>query len=282
MHYLLLSAFLYALNNFYWKINLNTTSFYQVVWSRAIFTLIFALIALIFSGVSVELLIEAYKQDGLLYVLAVSLGAVGLVAMLNGLKQSSLGHLSIFQAGIAAVSGLGVSFFMTISWQTVAGGILIISAFVGYHLPLSKIAIDRAFSWFLLMSVSFLLSGFVTWDIIQRQHPVISIFTQELFVFLVFTVFGIHKKIALIKGCRLHVFKMARFAAIFFGAIYFGSFGLQITNPFVLSLSGLTSPFLTALMGALFLKETLSKIYLFSLALIIIGIILISTQSQWI
>ena len=277
MHYLLLSAFLYALNSFYWKTNLNTTGQVQIVWSRVVFTLIYAVIALVVSGISLDQLFGAYKQDGLLYVLAVSLGVTGLVAMLNGLKQSSLGHLSIFQAATAIVSGLGVSFIVTISGQTVIGGLFIISAFVYYHLPQSKMVFNKSFWWFLLMSLGFMLSGFVTWEIIQRQHPVISIFTQELAVFLVFTAFGVFKQIDLVNGLKSHAFKMARFAAIIFGAIYFGSFGLQITDPFLLSLSGLLSPFLTALMGVLFLKETLSKTYLFSLALMIIGIVFIST-----
>jgi len=277
MYYLMLSAFFYALNSFYWKTNLSTTGQVQIVWSRVVFTLIYAVIALVIFGISLEQLINAYKQDGLMYLLAVSLGVTGLVAMLNGLKQSSLGHLSIFQAVAAIVSGLGVSFFITISWQAVIGGLFIISAFVYYHLPQSKVVFNRSFWWFLLMSLGFMFSGFVTWDIIQRQHPVISIFTQELAVFLVFTTVGVYKKIDLVKGFKSHAFKMARFAAIIFGAIYFGSFGLQITDPFLLSLSGLLSPFLTALLGVVFLNEQLSKSYLFSLALMIIGIVFIST-----
>lgn len=277
MHYLLLSAFLYALNSFYWKTNLNTNGQVQIVWSRVVFTLIYAVITLVISGISHKQLTEAYMQDGLLYLLAVSLGVVGLVAMLNGLQESSLGHLSIFQSVVAIVSGLGVSFFIAFSWQTVIGGLFIISAFFYYHLHKTKMMFNRSFWWFLLMSLSFMFSGFVTWEIFQRQHPVIFIFTQELAVFIVFTAIGVYKKIDLVHSFRSNAFKMAFFGAIIFGAIYFGSFGLQITDPFLLSLSGLISPFLTALLGLVFLNETLNRSYFFSLFLVIIGIVFIST-----
>lgn len=109
MHYLLLSALLYALNNFYWKTNLNKLGAISIIWSRAIFTFLYSIVGLFLADVSIEDITDAYTNDGHLYLLAASAGILGLVSMVKGLKGSTLGQLSLFQAALTVISGIGLS-----------------------------------------------------------------------------------------------------------------------------------------------------------------------------
>lgn len=277
--FLLLSVFFYAVNNFYWKSHLQSFNPISLIWGRAVFTSIIALLGVACLTAPWEAFQTAYTEDGSRYLMTALLGFVGLISMVIGLKSSTLFQFSLFQGLITIVTGVGVGLLISISSEAIFGVMLVLIAYV-IHI-ISDSAKDTTLRWkvtlwFLLMVSCFSASTFLNWELMQVHPPIFSIFFQELVILVGLTMLGL-----IVKGkvefsvVRTKTVDLFLFALIIFGAMYFGAEGLKITNPFLVSAFGMIVPVLTALLGVVFLKEKMRVSYVGSVGLIILGVYLI-------
>lgn len=272
----MLSAFFYAVNNYFWKVNLTKFSAATIIWSRAVFTLCISAGCIFLFEITGQDLIDAYQLDGKLFFMSTAFGIAGLVGMVQALKKSNLSELALFQALMVILSAVGVSLLKQISVKNMIGAILIIAAFLYYHFPQSNTRIKRPTFWYLIMVIGFVSAGFFNWQIIERHHPIIVIASQEFSVLSIFSAYGLIRSPHIFRGFYSRAIKMLGFAALIFFAIYFGAIGLKITDPFLLNLFGLITPFITALIGITLLKERWSNSFVISFSAVIVGVLIIS------
>jgi drug/metabolite transporter (DMT)-like permease len=275
MLYLLLSAFLYALNNLLWKVNITQLDTYGLVWSRATFTFAFSCIGVFLLADPISQLKRAFLIDGWYYLIACAFGLLGLVSMIYGLKKGALAQFSLFQALMAISAGMLISIIAQINLSTFIGAGLIITAFL-IHLKIYALtATNEGWAWFFIMTACFLVSGFTNWYLVKQHAPIISILAQEFIVLAVFSVYAIFRPSKVFKLYKTNALRIGSFALVIFGAIYFGTLGLQLTDPFLASITGLISPLITASFGVLVLKEKWNWKHTTSFSLITLGIVLI-------
>lgn len=276
MAYLLLSALLYALNNFLWKVNLMRIDAYGLIWSRATFTFVYSCIGLFLLTEPISQLQTALYNDGWYYLLASFFGLLGLVFMIYGLDKGTLMQMSLFQAIMAVASGVIVSIIAEVIVSTAFGAVFILAAFF-IHLKKgdNQQANNKGWLFFFIMMVCFLISGFINWYLVIIHPPIISILSQEFLVLLIFTIYGFFKPKKIFSHYKNNAFGISGFALVIFGAIYFGTIGLKLSNPFLVSISGLLSPILTGTLGVIVMKERWSWKFLASYILIGVGVSLV-------
>lgn len=270
---LLFSALFYSLNSFAWKYYLATHNSQQLIWGRAIFTSLIAITYYFIAENHSQGIIHAYHDDGLHFILASSFGLFGLIALTKGLKNSTLSSFAIYTALISILSGIGTAIVESIEIETLLGSSLI---FIGYFFSVnwrSNINNIQIQFWFIIMVICFVLSGFLYWPIVEKYPPIYTLLTQEFFVFIALTLYLItHKKFTESILFFLKETKMLLvFSLLIFLAVYFGLKGLKITNPYLLSLTGLSSPILSIIIGASFLKEKFTWKLAISLILFFVG-----------
>jgi len=275
MAYLMLSAIFYAVNNFFWKRMLFKISPLSLIWCRGVFTVIFSSALLYLLGISFQEVRSALSQDGWLYMLAASCGSLGLFLMVTGLNESSLSHFAFFLVLMSVMSLFGVSLVNDISITYLLGSISLIVAFIIHSVAdVRKFSIQKS-SWrFLLMSLAFTCSGFINWHLVKNYNPFISVWTQEIFLFLLLTIVGLVKGKAHQKTLKTYWKSLGVFASLILAATYFGANGLRLTDPLLLCLIGLVSPLFTSILGSVVLKEKWSSKYYYSFGLLAIGIAL--------
>ena len=281
MIYLLLSSFFYSVNNLLWKQGIqrfqeHRSSLLSLIWGRSVFTSLIGIIVLSTYNNPIHLVSEAWRKDGLLYVLGSSLGAIGLYSMLRGLRRSGLLYFSLFQALITFISGLGVFLLYGVSPKSFLGVFLIL---VGYfiHIWSGKHGTARHDTWwFILMVAAFTLLGFVNWKLVKSHPVIIAVTVQELFIFMCASIVSILYKYPVVKPFKDNYIHFLLFAAVIFLAVYVGDLGLKLSDPFVYSIIGLIVPLMTALLGVYFLREKWTWTYMGCLGLIILGVYLIT------
>ena len=136
-------------------------------------------------GISFQEVRSALSQDGWLYMLAASCGSLGLFLMVAGLNESSLSHFAFFLVLMSVMSLFGVSLVNDISITYLLGSISLIAAFIIHTVAdVRKFSIQKSSWLFLLMSLAFTCSGFINWHLVKNYNPFISVWTQEIFLFL--------------------------------------------------------------------------------------------------
>lgn len=276
MHLLLLSSLFYAINNLLWKSHLNSKHPIWLIWKRSIFTSFYGLIALIILEIGPNSLFQAYLEAGLLYLLASVLGLTGLICMVMGLKRSSLSELSLFFSAITILSGIGVSLSKSITPEIIIGSSMIVFTYLINQNSFRSFKFSHASLWYSFMSIAFVFSGFITWNLVQTYSPIISVFTQEITVLASLTITKKHWLNNTNSIKSPNNLRIAAFGMVIFLGLFFGLSGLKITDPFILSLTGLFTPLFTALLGVLFLNEKWNFKKVISFSFLLLGIIIIS------
>lgn len=178
MGFLLLSAVLYALNNYMWKVRLLDLGPLEVTWGRSVFTSLLALGLVTWSRF--EKLVTAWDEDGGLYLAAVTAGGAGLLGLVRGMQLAGLVQFSAYYALITIFSGIVIADWTLSTWIGAGLVLLAFSVHVLTHEP-GKFSAQANF-WLALMVSGFTLSAFLSWTLV-RSHPVgIFVATQEWFV----------------------------------------------------------------------------------------------------
>lgn len=277
---LLISSLFYSLNDFAWKIYLASYDRIQLIWGRAIFTSLLALAYYFLSDRNNLGVIHAFKNDGFNFMLASIFGLCGLIFLTKGLKNSSLSSFAIYIALISIISGIGTAIIETFNLETIIGSIFI---FIGYGFSVNWRSItpfNQNHVWLVLMTICFVVSGFLYWPIVEKYPPIYMILTQEIFVLTIFSFLLLIRK-SLVPSMTFflkEVKTLFMFSLLIFLAVYFGLNGLKFTNPFLLSLTGLLSPILVILLGIIFLKEKLTWKVLASVILLLVGSTVLHVQ----
>jgi drug/metabolite transporter (DMT)-like permease len=129
------------------------------------------------------------------------------------------------------------------------------------------------------MILFFSISSFIHWKNLQKDlSPLVIVANQELTVFILGLIFVFLKnnKIKHLIEMKHQIKSIFIMALIIFMALNFSFFGLKITNPLISSMISLSGPFITMFLGVLFFKEPITKLDLFSIFLISLGILRLS------
>lgn len=284
MIFLILSIFLYSINNYFWKKILSDSNIWFVIALRSSFTIILGLICSFF--IYPELL-NAITWHQLKFVLMAStLGAFGLICMVSALKNGSLGQFGIFNllTVFITVTYLIVFENLNIKYYIIGSSFIIVGfAFYLSQLKNEKVT-DNSIKQYLLlglMTLLFSLSGLMHWYNLKVSIPVMTtLLIQESTVFVFGITFFLLQPqkviIAVVRNSTNKKIALVFFMAIIiFLAVWFGFMGLKITNPTISSLLSLAVPIITIFFGNLFLKEKINATVFYSFLLISIGAFLL-------
>lgn len=278
MHWLFASVFLYAINNILWKIFVKDEQPLRIINRRAIFTVIIAVSALLFTHVD---LIAFITNPKVVFVLLASLfGTAGLVMMVTFLKDGSLvrmGYYSLLGSFIAA--GYTYLFRETpISQKAILGTILIIFGYLVFLFNEKRqIKSEPALlSQHLLlggMTLCFSLSLLIQWESLKIFPPLAIISTQEITVLAAtFIALLIVKPAKTQTASQLQtISKTSIMAIVIFAGIFTGTLGLKSADPFLASITGISVPVLTVFAASIIFRDKLNLFHIFSLLLMIIG-----------
>lgn len=279
MIFLILSVFLYSLNNLLWKKNLDRFDSWHVMFTRAVFTtLLGSSVVLIWTP---EILSTITGMMFLRSSIASLLGGLGLLFMLKSLKIGSLRQLGIFNMLGVFLSATYLILFehFTLNHYWV-GSLLVILGSVYYVSQLNRIqTVDhspKAYLYFILMTLFFTTSTLLHWYNFLQDTPVLfSLVNQEIIVLCIalIAILSNRRKTAIpfintIQSMFKPVFVMA---VIILLALWTGFHGLLITNPFFSAIFSLSTPILTVALGAIFLKEKWTSQIVYALIAILTG-----------
>jgi uncharacterized membrane protein len=277
MTWLLLSFFLLAFNNVVWKWTASNENSLYLISRRAIFTVIFATVALFLTetgGLS-------FVSQPLFYriVIGCLLGTLGLILMVTFLKSGSLTRLSYYMFLGLTING-SFTYFLNherFTQKILIGSLILIA---GYLIFLwderKKIKLEP-----ILLSQHLLLAGMtlcfsantlIQWRALTNFKPLSIMLTQESIVLIVTT--ALYMILAKQKKQKPTVQSYVRFpimAAVILLAVFCGLMGLKFTNPFISSISGVLVPLLTVSFGYLFFNEKLNWAQIVSFGVIVAG-----------
>lgn len=287
MTFIIISIFLFALNNVLWKKNLENSSVSFLVAFRASFTSLGSLsIFLYIHG------FNAFQNQPLVRITLGSVfGAMGLFLMLNVIKKAPLQLLGIYNLIGIVFSALYLHFFEKISFINSAFGLsLILLGFVLYLInnknKKNVTSIKRIQHFYLLlMTLSFSISSLIHWKNLNTKVPALYIISNQELVVFIFALFILIRKSNLpeIKlGIKKYFTKTLIMATIIFFALLFSFLGLQVTNPLISSVLFLAIPLLTIVFGKLFFKEKMNLYNLIAVVLIALGAFILHYQIQMI
>jgi len=282
MIFILLSIFLFSLNNVLWKKNLQTVSIPFLVGYRAFFT----------SLISCALVVYFYDFQELLSLphLKITVGSVfgvlGLFCMLTVIKNAPLQLLGIYN--LIGVVFTAVYLFIVEEiavFDSILGLVLIVLGFLSY-LFFNKESDVKTTSkqhlYLLLMTLLFSISSLIHWKNLASEVPVlVIIINQEFVVFftalLLIVKTQTYSEIKL--GINLNFKKVLVMALLIFSALLFSFLGLKVTNPLISSLLFLLNPLLTIVFAALFFKEKINFYTILALIFISCGAFILHLQS---
>jgi drug/metabolite transporter (DMT)-like permease len=282
MIFILLSIFLFSLNNVLWKKNLQTVSIPFLVGYRAFFT----------SLISCALVVYFYDFQELLSLphLKITVGSVfgvlGLFCMLTVIKNASLQLLGIYN--LIGVVFTAVYLFIVEEiavFDSILGLVLIVLGFLSYLFfnKESDVKItSKQHLYLLLMTLLFSISSLIHWKNLASEVPVlVIIINQEFVVFftalLLIVKTQTYSEIKL--GINLNFKKVLVMALLIFSALLFSFLGLKVTNPLISSLLFLLNPLLTIVFAALFFKEKINFYTILALIFISCGAFILHLQS---
>jgi drug/metabolite transporter (DMT)-like permease len=282
MIFILLSIFLFSLNNVLWKKNLQTVSIPFLVGYRAFFT----------SLISCALVVYFYDFQELLSLphLKITVGSVfgvlGLFCMLTVIKNAPLQLLGIYN--LIGVVFTAVYLFIVEEiavFDSILGLVLIVLGFLSYLFfnKESDVKItSKQHLYLLLMTLLFSISSLIHWKNLASEVPVlVIIINQEFVVFftalLLIVKTQTYSEIKL--GINLNFKKVLVMALLIFSALLFSFLGLKVTNPLISSLLFLLNPLLTIVFAALFFKEKINFYTILALIFISCGAFILHLQS---
>lgn len=285
MTFIIISIFLFALNNVLWKKNLENCSVSFLVAFRASFTSLGSLsIFLYIHG------FNAFQHQPLVRITLGSVfGAMGLFLMLNVIKKVPLQLLGIYNLIGIVFSALYLHFFEKISFINSAFGLsLILLGFVLYLIKNNNkknvTSIKRIQHFYLLlMTLSFSISSLIHWKNLNIKIPALYIIANQELVVFIFALFILIRKSNLPEvklGIKKYFTKTLVMATIIFFALLFSFLGLQVTNPLISSVLFLATPLLTIVFGKLFFKEKMNLYNLIAVVLIALGAFILHYQIQ--
>ena len=283
MIFLILSIFLYSINNYFWKKILSDSNIWFVIALRSSFTIILGLIWSYF--IDPEFL-NTITWHQLKFVLIASiLGALGLICMVSALKNGSLIQYGIFNLLTIFITVTYLIIFENLNIKYyIIGSSFIIVGFAIYLSQLKKEKVaDNSIKQYLLLSLMalfFSFSGLMHWYNLKVSIPVMaSLLIQEGTVFVFGITFFLLQPqkviIEVIRNSTNKIILVVFMSIIIFLAVWFGFMGLKITNPIISSLLSLAVPIITIFLGNLFLKEKINSTILYSFILILIGAFLL-------
>ena len=283
MIFLILSIFLYSINNYFWKKILSDSNIWFVIALRSSFTIILGLIWSYF--IDPELLNTITWQQLKFVLIASILGALGLICMVSALKNGSLIQYGIFNLLTIFITVTYLIIFENLNIKYyIIGSSFIIVGFAIYLSQLKKEKVaDNSIKQYLLLSLMalfFSFSGLMHWYNLKVSIPVMaSLLIQEGIVFVFGITFFLLQPqkviIEVIRNSTNKIILVVFMSIIIFLAVWFGFMGLKITNPIISSLLSLAVPIITIFLGNLFLKEKINSTILYSFILILIGAFLL-------
>lgn len=274
MIYILLSIFLYSLNNVLWKKNLEKTNIFFLISYRSLLT----------SMISIVLFFAFFNKNSieLNILIKVSLGSVigtiGLFCMLKALKNTSLQWIGIYNL-------LGIvftSFYLHIYEKydlnrLNTGVIVIIIGYILFVISNRKSNVKTSIKnhiLLIIMTISFCTSSIIHWvNLMDEIHPVLIVANQEFFVFIFSTLIllFINKGQLETSEYKKHFKDIIIMSIVILLAVLFSFLGVKQTNPIVLSLLFLASPLLTIILSSIYFKERITTINKVSIFIITIG-----------
>lgn len=283
MIFLILSIFLYSINNYFWKKILSDSNIWFVIALRSSFTIILGLIWSYF--IDPEFLNTITWQQLKFVLIASILGALGLICMVSALKNGSLIQYGIFNLLTILITVTYLIIFENLNIKYyIIGSSFIIVGFAIYLSQLKKEKVaDNSIKQYLLLSLMalfFSFSGLMHWYNLKVSIPVMAsllIHEGTVFVFGI-TFFLLQPQkviIEVIRNSTNKIILVVFMSIIIFLAVWFGFMGLKITNPIISSLLSLAVPIITIFLGNLFLKEKINSTILYSFILILIGAFLL-------
>jgi len=271
MVYLILSALFFAFNNILWKWVVAIHLPLQVIVKRSIITSLIGGVVLIFNYE--DLLFYNTIQQFAFVNLTCVIGALGLVFMVYGIKQSSLSmfiHYSLFGAIVTASY---LYFIENIIPKNYAIGILCLS--LGFFTflrnqrhDIKKINISTH-RYLFTMSMCFSATGIMQWYNLKTYDLVFLAVHQELTVLIIAALL-----LYFLKQSPIIFFKLdytTVMALLVFAAVITGMYGLKTTNPFIASIVSLTSSIFTMILAVYVLKERFRWSYIISMFMVIFG-----------
>ena len=267
MIFLILSIFLYSINNYFWKKILSDSNIWFVIALRSSFTIILGLIWSYF--IDPEFLNTITWQQLKFVLIASILGALGLICMVSALKNGSLIQYGIFNLLTIFITVTYLIIFENLNIKYyIIGSSFIIVGFAIYLSQLKKEKVaDNSIKQYLLLSLMalfFSFSGLMHWYNLKVSIPVMaSLLIQEGTVFVFGITFFLLQPqkviIEVIRNSTNKIILVVFMSIIIFLAVWFGFMGLKITNPIISSLLSLAVPIITIFFGNLFLKEKINS-----------------------
>lgn len=282
MIFILLSIFLFSLNNVLWKKNLQTVSIPFLVGYRAFFTSLISCVLVIYFYDFQDL----FSLPHVKITLGSVFGVLGLFCMLTVIKHAPLQWLGIYN--LIGVVFTAVYLFIVEKialFESILGLVLIVLGFLAYLFFNKENDVkitSKQHLYLLLMTLFFSTSSLIHWKNLTSEVPALVIITNQEFVvfftaLLIIVKTQTYSQIKL--GISINFKKVLLMALLIFSALLFSFLGLKVTNPLISSLLFLSNPLLTIVFAALFFKEKINLYTILALIFISSGAFFLHLQS---
>ncbi|MGC6413338.1 MAG: EamA family transporter [Bacteroidia bacterium] len=281
MIYLILSIFLFAVNNILWSYFSQNNPPILLIARRAIFTSLLFVALLLILKINIT---EDLTLQGLFKIIIIcSCGFTGLICLIKGFSIGNLSQYSIYSLLMTVVfaiikpnektnldfwlpliiAGIGFLYFIWNQFQEVSFGK----------------SIKKPHGFFLLAHVFFGLSMYLQYDfLLDKSTSSLTVASfQEFFILILASLLVFFQKNTISKNVKVslktwHYFIMS--IPISF-AIIMGLEGLRRTAPFDASLIGLYTPISTVALGSILGIDRFEWKSLIGVVIMTIGVVLI-------
>lgn len=255
MIYLIISVFLFSINNILWSYFSKDNPAILLIAKRAIFTsLLFTIIILIFKSNFQEITSSIVKE----ILLICFFGFLGLTFLIRGFSLGNLFQYSMYSLLIPIV----FAFLKPSEERSIELWIPLLITTVGfsyfvwkqYRESLPKTTSNRANTYFFLAHLFFGIAMYLQFEyfLIENRSSVMVAAFQEVFILIIASLIVFFNKKSIANKVRQplkikHYFMMSLPISL---AIIIGLEGLRHTAPFDASLIGLYTPTTTVLLGS--------------------------------
>lgn len=255
MIYLIISVFLFSINNILWSYFSKDNPAILLIARRAIFTsLLFTIIILIFKSNFQEITSSIVKE----ILLICFFGFLGLTFLIRGFSLGNLFQYSMYSLLIPIV----FAFLKPSEERSIELWIPLLITTVGFSYfvwkqfkeSLPKTTSNRANTYFFLAHLFFGIAMYLQFEyfLIENRSSVVVAAFQEVFILIIASLIVFFNKKSIANKVRQplkikHYFIMALPISL---AIIIGLEGLRLTAPFDASLIGLYTPMTTVLLGS--------------------------------
>lgn len=255
MIYLIISVFLFSINNILWSYFSKDNPAILLIARRAIFTsLLFTIIILIFKSNFQEITSSIVKE----ILLICFFGFLGLTFLIRGFSLGNLFQYSMYSLLIPIV----FAFLKPSEERSIELWIPLLITTVGFSYfvwkqfkeSLPKTTSNRANTYFFLAHLFFGIAMYLQFEyfLIENRSSVVVAAFQEVFILIIASLIVFFNKKSIANKVRQplkikHYFIMSLPISL---AIIIGLEGLRLTAPFDASLIGLYTPMTTVLLGS--------------------------------